>query len=394
MPCPSPSLLASYADRALPAEAVEALEDHAASCPDCRDALRLLTDPRGRPAATPRRPYLLQAAAVLMAASLSTLAWQILRTPGPGETPGPTPSLPSGTSKPAWPKAPQALASTGWASEGTDIVPLPGTRMTLARDTQGAPWVSLQAGGAWIRGGGGGDLGSEALRLRTPAGPLALPGTEVWAEASPSPTPSSSRLLLSEARAGEEGTPLRVIPLDGTLRWPGGEAGPGLALSCSAAGITTALVAPEHLAALRRDRLQRLKTLGSWRDLLPTGTVLDAAAPSLSFREGLEGSRWRLLLRLERRNPATEVAVLLPTPGGTGQWTVRLPSRSLSPDADLEILSDGIRFLARLDGRTLMDLPVEAMAGSLEPAAEKASPGLRSWGGAVTVASARSQELP
>jgi hypothetical protein len=183
-----------------------------------------------------------------------------------------------------------------------------------------------------------------------------------------------------------------VIPLEGLLRWPGGEAGPGLVLSCSAAGIRTAPVASERLTALRRDRLQRLKALGTWRDLLPAGTILDAKAPAETFSEAFP-LRWRLLLRLERRNPATEVAVLLPTPGGTRQWTVRLPSRSLSPDADLEILADGSRFLARLDGRTLMDLPADGMAGSLEPVPGKTSPGLRSWGGAVT-ASARIQELP
>ncbi len=377
MPCPTPDLLAAYADRALPAEAASGLEAHAAACPVCLDALRLLTDPRGRTVGLPRshRPLLLRAAAVLLAVSLSALAWRGLRY----ETPRPGPTFPASSSFPAWPQAPQALAPAGWTAAGIDIVPQPGARLSLAQDGQGHPLVRLQAGAAWIRG-------SEALRLQTPAGSLPLSGAEVWVEAPSSPV--LSWLFLGEARAADA-PELMIVPLEGRV----GQAGPGQALAFSAGNVSITPIPMERLAALRRARLQRLKALGAWRDLLPAGSVLDAGTPAEAF-SGAFPVRWRLLLRLEGRNPATEVAVLLPTPGGTRQWAVRLPSRSRAADADLEILSDGTRFLARLDGRTLMDLPAGMMAGSLEPAGENASPGLRSWGGAVTVASARLQELP
>ncbi len=396
MTCPTPDDLASYAAGAFPAADAEALESHAAGCGACRNTLRLLADPRIVPDGAVRPagkrswpvPSLKIAAALLLAVSAGLVARTLLLRPtGPDGAAGIAPASAPARS---WPQAASALPPQGWSGRGVEVTPQAGARAVLDRDAAG-PLLRLEAGGAWVWASE-----SAPLVLETPVARLRLAGAEVFACVEGS---AGSPVSLLDSAHAAEGETLRVIPLQGRLRWEEGgvprEAPAGTMLRFRQGRATMAPADPAVVARCLRERLARLEALGTWRELLRQAR-LDADSPSVSGG-GMPEGPYRLVVALTGRTGSTEVAVIVPTPAGPRQWTALLAARGAGPETRLEIRFDGAVWRARRDGVVVAEFPAEVLAQALEPGPADFRPdawGLRSWGGSVTVSGLRVQVLP
>ena len=392
MTCPSDDELSAYAARALPEGGREALESHAAGCLACREVLRLLADPAvleapPRPAGIPWRGWKVAAALLLAVSLVILLARAPKRAPRSGK---PSDAPASATKPPSWPTgAGEPLQASGWAAEGIEVIPQAGARALLRRGEAGEAVLSLSGGGAWIWTASG-----SPLLLETPAGSLRLGGVGIWAGLEPG-NASPLSLLMREASAGS-GPTARVVVIEGTLDLGGrGEARTGTALRLSGGAVERIPPEPALVERLLEARRTRLKALGGWKDLLGERTLLHAGSPTV-YGEGMGMPRYRFLAGLEGRSKDTELTLIVPTPSGPRQWTALLPARGAGSAVELEILFDGAVFRARVDGRTVSEIPRRSLERALEPAEEPAPGGwgIRSWGGTVTLSAVRVQELP
>ena len=238
--------------------------------------------------------------------------------------------------------------------------------------------------------------------MRTPAGSVFLDeGAEVWAEVVADPGTAKRSwedVLLDAAHAGETPSTVRILVLEGGLHGnaSGGstEFGPGMLLLLRQGEPAVGREAsPDLLGRLRHLRSQRLRQTGGWNPVCPSRVMLDRSCPSLRFQEPAP-RHYRLLLRLEGRASSTEVAFLLPTPGGVRRWTAMLPSRKSGADSGLEVLFDGEVFRVRLDGICVTEIPASRLEDSLEGAEAGQGWGLQCWGGSVAVLDASTMELP
>jgi hypothetical protein len=387
MDCPTPLEMSSYLARILPPEREAAVEAHAGSCDACCDSLRVLTDPHlNQVQAPPLRTYI-RAAALLLAASLALLCWKAADKPGL-PSPLPEPASGKGPIPPAYPSSPTSLPTRGWASEGVDIVPGPGTDAELLRDASGRPLFRLASGSAWI-------AASQPLSVRVPGSPAQIRG-EAFLEVLSTP-PSFSSLLLGQAWADESVPTVRLVLLDGSAAWMTGErkqeAQAGTEVLFFGQEIRAQPVPLARLEALRRERLRRLAAFGDSRDLLGPATRMDTASPVFAFREPLP-SHYRLLISLEGRSPGTEIALEIPTKVGIRRWTAMLPARRAGDATEIELLSDGSLLRGRVDGTVALESPLADAARVLEPLADGASPRIRCWGGSVTLVRVRLLPLP
>lgn len=374
--CPSDDALSQYLDGGLSPGTRPDLERHLAVCPACLDILRLLQgDPAlARPAApAPARRPALRIAAAALALGVGAAAWIRSRD----ATPPPPAANPAVLRVPAWPSGATPLPASAWAAGGVDLVAEAGADARLGRDAKGHPVVDLKRGEIWI-------AASREISLEAEAGPLVLRDAEVWVSRRTDPAPLAT-LLFKESQAAE-GDTLSVVVLQGLAVWKGRPLLPGQTLEIRHGVETVAEAAPGRLDALRAGRSRRLEALEGWRDLLPPGERLDRTRPEAALAMGALGPPYRILIRLEAREAATEVAVALPTPEGLRQWTTRLPSRTRTPDSLLELAADGEIFTARIDGIPVLSVPQARLASCLETAS--GHPGIRSWGGGLRVARA------
>lgn len=390
--CPSPDALSAYASGRREEAVREVLEQHAAGCPACRDALFLMGKVLGAQALPPvgedillglqaipvrrrariRPAWSLAAAALLLAVGLG---WARLRMPpsprpqAPPRVPAVAQGFPAG--RLGSPQAPRA-----YLASGAGLVLQAGARVNV----QGGRRLGGEAGTFWVEVRQG-----EPALLTLPGGTLTLtrgllsvslpraPATVWW-------LPSAEA---SEALRGE------VWVLEGEVRVEGRLLGPDRKLVLTPEGWQEAPCPPAELIACWEGRALALAALPG-RSLVPEGSLLSGEHPRVQA-QGEAPAAYHWVTVLTHRHPATEVRFSLPAAGGWHDWTVGLAGKAAASREVIEVAWDGATLSGRLQGRFLFSIPRERVGEELL-AQPRSGWGISVWGGSVTVAQSRVME--
>lgn len=338
-PCPDAERLAAGREGRL-----AGLEAHLLACPDCREALRCLSEGEAPPLPAPilerlralkppRRVSWIPAAAAAVLLAAGILAWRSPR---------------------ADPPAPVTVSRLP-IPDGSDVLVSRGGRL----DPIGPSRLKLSAGVAWI------DT-PEPLTLEIPGGTLEV-GSGRWAVEIP---PSPRTAWIASALA-EEGVP-RIWGLEGQARLVLGKEPRLLRAPLRLdLGGKEAPLSVSDAEALEARRLQALLDLPP----LPEAGALPAT--------------YRWTLRISEREGSAELALTLPAAGAWRRWTVGLAGERPRAAQTVDILWDGACLVARVDGKRVLSLDAAGVARLL-PAA--VSPGWQAQvlGGRATLRQSRS----
>ena len=365
-PCPSQERLSAYGEGGLSPGDREALERHAAACPDCMEFLLHL----GRAletSETSARPAWVWRAAAIALVVCAIPGWMLLRSDKPAMHPE------AGQAAPNLDLLPEgALGSPetpcAYLNRGIDLMLTAGARAM----SQPTGRLRLETGTLWLEARGREnpailEIGAHALIVRE--GALCARRVE--------PRRTACAFLIREARAGDD-VSAEVWILDGTAQLEAGvgirSVVAGVKLLLTPSGWVEARTSQEELEGLREERLLAAAAL-SGRDPL-SGTVGPAPGP------------YRWVTTLTAREPSAELKLTLPIEGVWYDWVIGMASAPARAKEVVEVTWDGSRMTGCVNGRLLFSCRREELARLLPPSGDR-SWKLSAWNGKVAVSQSR-----